>query len=149
MTGKTLKELNVQHGDVVELTHSNDGDFVGDVCTITDYGDALCNDGSGLHSPDEDVELGRRWRIVSRATLDLSTLSREELEELGQRVAVELEKKPEVVTLAVCCMRGCQPYLAKEMSNPTHTLRIAANNSVFIPGTYTSSDGDVIKVEKV
>lgn len=152
MTGKTLKELNVQVGDVVEhdtmpgipvtfMEPVKSADFM-DVRGHTWNGDAP------------------GWSVISRATpepvsepsIDLSTLSRDQLEELRQQVAVELEKKPEVVTerLDVFYNSGFGVAGTAGAAWPaTHRITFTITDKKLGAGTYISSDGNEIKVEEV
>lgn len=149
MTGKTLKEWmesgEVTVGDTLIWDGENDiledwnvinyGAFAGEVeASFKEYG-------SGIFGPGE---------LFSRATSplpDLSTLSRDQLEELGQRVAVELEKKPEVAVMhGRRCGDAYWSFIPAPKENNTHKLTIPDN---LPPGTYISSDGNEIKVEEV
>lgn len=149
MTGKTLKEWmesgEVTVGDTLIWDGENDiledwnvinyGAFAGEVeASFKEYG-------SGIFGPGE---------LFSRATSplpDLSTLSRDQLEELGQRVAVELEKRPEVVTIYgnPNALRSWA-FSSLRVDNATRSITIP---QTLPPGTYISSDGNEIKVEEV
>lgn len=138
MTGKTLKELNVQVGDVVRRTE--EPEFTRTIGRI---------DAEHYHETRVNtLPLNKRaeWELVSRATPDLSTLSRDQLEELGQRVAVELEKK-ELVTFYVAKtvlgdLKLCTGW------DDSYSYKIHVPKTL-PPGTYISSDGNEIKVEEV
>lgn len=120
MTGKTLKELNVQVGDVVG--HSNapgQGVTFKEHLTAGEFSDEQGNTWNG-NVPG--------WSIISRATpeplIDLSTMSREQLKELGQRVTNQIKSLPKAIII------------------PAHRLDMPI-------GTYTHPDGHEISVEEV
>lgn len=86
-------------------------------------------------------------KLVSRAPIDLSNMSREQLEELGQRAAVELERRPETDVLYGQKVAGKRwGFSPKQAKSDTHKLTIPND---LPPGTYISSDGNEIKVEEV
>lgn len=74
--GKTLKELNVKPGDVVECLSEPYHALIGQMATIQENGWAMFSDG-GFFMPECDEEFNREYRIVSRATpeIDLTAIT--------------------------------------------------------------------------
>lgn len=134
MAGKWDLRVNDIIEDINGNTHTIFHSIGGKIC---------CSDDEYSYYPMPESNIAK---LVSRAPLDLSAMSREQLEDLGQRAAVELEKKGEV-EVVYGSMSGVGWFFTSDKAETSIAKLTIPKRLPY--STYTSPDGDVIKVEEV